>query len=304
MLVVLAVGGNALLPRGGRLDAQVQLDQLATIAPALGRLAGEHQLVVVHGNGPQVGLLAEESSTDAALSAPYPLDDLVAETQGMIGYWLQQTIVNGGGGPAVSLVSRTVVDALDPAFEDPTKFIGQGYDQEQAASLARAHGWEVRQDGAAWRRVVPSPVPRDVVELAAVELLVRNGITVVVAGGGGIPVVPTADGLIGVEAVVDKDLVAGLVAERLDADLFVVLTDVEGVMVGFGTPAQTALGRTTPDELDRLDLPAGSMGPKVRAVSAFVRSTGHRAAIGALEQLGEVVAGLRGTQVGPALGRH
>jgi len=299
VLVVLAVGGNALLPRGAGLDARVQQEQLATMGSALGRLARENQLVVVHGNGPQVGLLAAESGSDPELTSPYPLDDLVAETQGLIGYWLQQTIVNNGGGPAVTLVSRTVVDPEDPAFGEPTKFIGQAYDRSRAESLAAEHGWTVRQDGQVWRRVVPSPVPRDVVELDAVDLLVKNGSSVVIAGGGGIPVVPSADGLRGVEAVVDKDLVAGLVAERLGADLFVVVTDVAAVLAGYGTPQERPIGATTPDQLDRLELPDGSMGPKVRAVASFVRASGHRAAIGALAELGDVVAGDRGTQVRP-----
>lgn len=300
MRVVLAIGGNALLPRGGRLDASVQLDQLRRVGPALAELAQRHQLVVVHGNGPQVGMLALESSADGALSAAYPLDDLVAETQGMIGYWLQQTITTHGGGPAVTLVSQTVVDPDDPAFAAPTKFIGPTYDREQAQALAAQNGWDVRADGTAWRRVVPSPVPVDVVELHVVDRLLGHGVTVVVAGGGGIPVTRSEEGLAGVEAVVDKDLTAALVAERLGADLLVVATDVAAVMTGFGTTAQQPITHAAPDELDRLDLPAGSMGPKVRAASQFVAATGGRAVIGSLEHLGDLVAGTSGTQVGPS----
>lgn len=297
MRVVLAVGGNALLPRGGRLDASVQLNQVRRIGPALARLAAEHELVVVHGNGPQVGMLALESSSDPALSVPYPLDDLVAETQGMIGYWLQQSIASHGGGPAVTIVSQTVVDPLDPAFENPTKFIGPAYDRGRAESLAAQNGWVVKADGGVWRRVVPSPRPRAVVELEVVDHLVRRGVTVVVAGGGGIPVTGSGETWTGVEAVVDKDLTAALIAERLGADLLVIATDVEAVIAGYGTPAAVPILSATPEDLDRLDLPAGSMGPKVEAAAAFVRNTGGRAVIGSLDDLETIVAGNAGTQV-------
>lgn len=298
MRVVLAVGGNALLPRGGRLDASVQLNQVRRIGPALARLAAEHELVVVHGNGPQVGMLALESSSDPALSVPYPLDDLVAETQGMIGYWLQQSIASHGGGPAVTIVSQTVVDPLDPAFENPTKFIGPAYDRGRAESLAAQNGWVVKADGGVWRRVVPSPRPRAVVELDVVDHLVRRGVTVVVAGGGGIPVTGSGEAWTGVEAVVDKDLTAALIAERLGADLLVIATDVEAVIAGYGTPAAEPIRSATPEELDHLDLPAGSMGPKVEAAAGFVRNTGGRAVIGSLDDLETIVAGNAGTQVG------
>lgn len=297
MRIVVAVGGNALLPRGGRPDASVQRAQLAKVAPALGRLARDHQLVVVHGNGPQVGMLALESGADPALTSPYPLDDLVAETQGMIGYWLQQAIANESGRPAVTLISRTLVDRDDPAFAQPTKFIGPVYDQQTARRLAAEHGWTVRRDGRRWRRVVASPTPYEIIELDHARRLLESGATVVLAGGGGIPVVYCGDRLVGVEAVVDKDVVAGDIAEQLYADLFVVLTDVPAVMTGFGTADQRPLGVVGPEELAELDLPAGSMGPKVRAVTKFVRNSGRRAAIGALDELDAVVAGTAGTQI-------
>jgi carbamate kinase len=299
--VVLAIGGNALLPRGGRLDASVQLEQLRRIGPALARLASEHELVIVHGNGPQVGMLALESSSDESLSSAYPLDDLVAETQGMIGYWLQQTITSNGGGPAVTIVSQTVVDPQDPAFADPTKFIGQVYDRARAQTLAEQNGWVVKADGQAWRRVVPSPRPCDVVELDIVDVLLHGGVSVVVSGGGGIPVTRSGQTLVGVEAVVDKDLTAALVAERLGADVLVVATDVEAVMTGFGTAAEASIVAATPEELSRLELPAGSMGPKVEAAAQFVTATGRRAAIGSLDDLARLVAGTVGTQVQPAV---
>lgn len=300
MRVVVAVGGNALLPRGARLDADVQLAQLGKAAPALGALARSNDVVIVHGNGPQVGMLAVESGTDGELSAPYPLDDLVAETQGMIGYWIQQAVANHSGKPAVTLVTQTLVDHDDPAFRDPTKFIGPGYDRDQAQRLAAEHGWTVKPDGDRWRRVVASPVPYEVVETELASRLLDVGTTVILAGGGGVPVVYRGDQLVGVEAVVDKDLAAAVVAERLDADLLVILTDVAAVMTGYGTAAEAPLADVTPDQLAELELPAGSMGPKVHAVVSFVRHTGRRAAIGSLAELDGVVRGTHGTQVAPA----
>lgn len=297
MRIVLAIGGNALLPRGARIDASVQLQQLGAVAPALGALAREHQLVVVHGNGPQVGMLASESDADPGLTAPYPLDDLVAETQGMIGYWLQQAIANHSGQPAVTLISQTVVDRDDPAFRKPTKFIGPVYDRQTAERLAVEHGWTVRPDGDRWRRVVPSPMPYEIVETEIATRLLDLGATVVLAGGGGVPVVYQGDQLVGVEAVVDKDLAAATIAEQIYADLLVILTDVPAVMTGYGTPDQAAIGQVTPDVLDELEFPSGSMGPKVRAACNFVSTSGRRAAVGSLEDLERVVAGTAGTQV-------
>lgn len=299
MRIVIAVGGNALLRRGERPDAAVQLDHIREVMPALARVAGEHQVVIVHGNGPQVGLLAVESGSDAALSAPYPLDGLVAETQGMIGYWLQQAIGNLSGRPTVTLVTQTVVADEDPAFANPEKFIGVQYDEATARRLAATSGWVVKPDGDCWRRVVASPYPIEIVEIDVARGLLEAGTTVVLAGGGGVPVIRRDGHLYGVEAVVDKDHAAALVAVDLQADLFVVLTDVEAVMEGFGTPQQRPVGRVRVNALGRRDLPAGSMGPKVEAVRGFVRTTGRRAAIGALEQAVEVIAGTAGTQVIP-----
>jgi carbamate kinase len=297
MRIVIAVGGNALVPRGARLDAAAQREQLAKVAPALGRLARDHHLVVVHGNGPQVGMLALESDADPALTTPYPLDDLVAETQGMIGYWLQQAIANESGRPAVTLISRTLVDPGDPAFANPTKFIGPQYDGPTADRLAAEHGWTMKQDGRRWRRVVASPTPYEVIEIDLAGRLLSGGATVVLAGGGGIPVAYRGDRLVGVEAVVDKDVVAGDIAEQLYADLFVVLTDVPAVMTGFGTAKARPIHLASPEELAALELPEGSMAPKVRAVTKFVRNSGRRAAIGALEELDAIVAGTAGTQI-------
>lgn len=298
MRVVVALGGNALLPRGEVPDAAAQVARVSRAAPALARVAAEHEVVLVHGNGPQVGMLALETAADAALSRPYPFSELVAETQGLIGYWLQQGLVNAGlTTPVVTLVTQTLVAADDPAFADPTKFVGSVYDEARAHELAAREGWTVRPDGAGWRRVVASPLPTDVLEVDTARLLLEHGTTVVLAGGGGVPVVEGVHGLTGVDAVVDKDFVAALVATRLGADALVLLTDVPAVMAGWGTPGQRALGEVRAADLVLDDFPAGSMGPKVAAAAGFVTGTGGRAAIGSLDDAAAVVAGTAGTQV-------
>ncbi len=297
MRIVIALGGNALLHRGERPDAAPQLDQVAKVGGPVAELSREHEVVIVHGNGPQVGLLALESAADESLSRPYPLGDLVAETQGLIGYWLQQAISRHLASPVVTLVTQTVVDPDDPAFAHPTKFVGSVYGEREAKALTAEHDWTFARDGEAWRRVVASPAPVRVVETATADLLLRSGVTVVLAGGGGVPVCEGVAGLEGIEAVVDKDLVAALVARELGADLFVVLTDVQAVMADFGTPRQYPLTDVAPEDLAELSFPAGSMGPKVDAVRGFVTETGHRAAIGSLDHLAAVVSGSTGTQV-------
>jgi carbamate kinase len=299
MRVVIALGGNALLRRGEKPDAAPQVDQVRHAAGPLAKLAREHEVVVVHGNGPQVGLLALESAADVSLSRPYPLGDLVAETQGLIGYWLQQALGRFDSPPVVTLVTQTVVDADDPAFATPTKFVGSVYPEDEAEKLSQEHGWTFALDGDRWRRVVASPLPQRVVESETADLLLRHGVTVVLAGGGGIPVLQGDNGLEAVEAVVDKDMAAALVARQLGADLLVVLTDVPAVMKDWGTPRQRPLGAVTLGDLAGASFPAGSMGPKVEAVCEYVRSTGHRAAIGSLDDVFEVIAGTKGTQVRP-----
>jgi carbamate kinase len=295
---VVALGGNALLRRGDSPDSAIQVRHVAEAAPALAKLATDHQLVVVHGNGPQVGMLALESAADQSLTAPYPFSELVAETQGVIGYWLQQALANAGmSKPVVALVTQTVVDAADPAFRDPSKFVGSVYDEQRAHELAEVNGWTVRRDGVGWRRVVASPIPQRIVEIGTARLLLEHDTTVVLAGGGGIPVVDGPCGLSGVDAVVDKDQVAALVAVALGADLLVMLTDVEGVMTGFGTPEPELLRHVTTDVLGATTFPSGSMGPKVEAACRFVRATGCRAAIGGLDEAAAVIAGSAGTQV-------
>jgi carbamate kinase len=298
MRIVVALGGNALLRRGESPESAIQLEHVAEASPALAKAATDHQLVLVHGNGPQVGMLALESAADPSISRPYPFSDLVAETQGVIGYWLQQGLANAGlTTPVVTLVTQTLVEADDPSFNDPTKFVGTAYDDERAHQLADANGWTVRPDGPAWRRVVASPLPQRIIELETARTLLEGGTTVVLAGGGGVPVVETAHGLAGVEAVVDKDHVAALIAAELQADLLILLTDVDGVMADYGTLQQRVMGEVTADELLALSFPAGSMGPKVAAACHFVQTTGKHAAIGALAAAGDVIGGAAGTQI-------
>lgn len=298
MRVLIALGGNALLPRGAVPDASVQVHHVEAVAPALAAAAAHHQVVITHGNGPQVGLLALESADDESLSRPYPFDALVAETQGLIGYWLQRAI-NAAGlrRPIVSVITQTVVDLDDPAFATPTKFVGAGYEEAVARRLADERGWTVAADGARWRRVVASPAPVDVVERVVVAELVARGTTVICAGGGGVPVARTGDGLVGVEAVVDKDHVAVLLALQLHADLLVLLTDVPAVMLDHGTDHARPLGAVTAAELEALDFPAGSMGPKVAAACRFARFGRGPAVIGALDDLPAILDGTAGTRI-------
>ncbi|GII56517.1 carbamate kinase [Planotetraspora thailandica] len=302
MRIVVALGGNALLQRGERPDATIQLGHVRQAARALAPLAAEHELVVCHGNGPQVGVLALESEADRTLSRPYPLDVIGAQTQGMIGYWLAQELSAAGvTRPVVTVVTRTVVDAHDPAFLAPTKFIGPTYDEAGAAGLAERYDWHVARDGETWRRVVASPEPRRVVEIGAIRTLLESGAVVVCGGGGGVPVVEGGqDGPSGVEAVVDKDLTAASIALELGAEHLLVLTDVPAVMRGYGTAAATPILAADVDELSAMGFPAGSMGPKIEACVRFVRASGRAAAIGALADAAAVLAGDAGTSITPA----
>ncbi|MGK5550246.1 carbamate kinase [Actinomadura kijaniata] len=301
MRVVVALGGNALMRRGERPDAATQRANVATAVRSLAPLAERHELIITHGNGPQVGVLALESVNDPHLSRPYPLDTIGAETQGMIGYWMLQALQNAlPGRQVMAMVNQTLVSAVDPAFDEPTKFVGQVYTREEAERHAREYGWTVKPDGDHWRRVVPSPAPQRVIETRLIRTLVRNGTVVVCAGGGGIPVVRNDRGqLEGVEAVIDKDLTASMLAETLEADAFLILTDVPRVMRHFGTPRQEEILHTTPWELRSEDFPAGSMGPKVEAVAGFVERTGDMAAIGRLDQCHQILEGRAGTIVTP-----
>ncbi len=299
MRVVVALGGNALLQRGDKPDAAIQIEHVRTAAEALAPLAAEHEVLLCHGNGPQVGLLALESQADQSLTRPYPLDALGAQTQGMIGYWLAQSLRNAGvTRPIASLVTQTVVDLADTAFETPTKYVGAVYPRRVAEELAERHGWTVAADGVAWRRVVASPEPVRIVEQSSIDGLLQAGTLVICGGGGGVPVAQEAGGrLRGVQAVVDKDLTAAMLAVAVRADRLLVLTDVAAVMRHFGTSEATELRRVDLDELDRMQFPAGSMGPKITACKRFVLATRQPAAIGSLRDAGDVLAGIAGTTI-------
>lgn len=301
MRVVVALGGNALVKRGETPDAEPQRRNVDRAVRSLAPLAERHELIITHGNGPQIGVLSLESVNDPGLTRPYPLDTVGAETQGMIGYWMLQALQNAlPGRQVMAMINQTLVSAVDPAFENPTKFVGQVYDRDEADKLAAEYGWTVRRDGDLWRRVVPSPRPQRVIETRLIRELVRLGTVVVCAGGGGVPVFRNDVGrLEGVEAVIDKDLTASVLAESMDADALLILTDVPRVMRNFGTPHQEAITHTTPHELRAEDFPAGSMGPKVEAAASFVERTGDMAAIGLLDQCVQILDGTAGTIVTP-----
>ena len=299
MRIVAALGGNALLERGERPDAEVQEGHVSQAVAALAPLARGHELVITHGNGPQVGMLALESAQDPALSRPYPFDVLGAQTQGMIGYWLARALRGEVPEKEVGcLICQTLVGEADPAFANPTKFVGPGYYEPTARSLAAEHGWTIGQDGEKWRRVVPSPEPVQILELPLIESLLEAGAVVICSGGGGIPVVRQGGTrLSGADAVVDKDLTSALLAQAIAADALLLLTDVPAVLDGFGTPDARPIERATVAELRGDRLPAGSMGPKVEAACRFVAATGKRAVIGRLDDAEAMFLGKAGTTV-------
>jgi len=299
MRIVIALGGNALLARGDKPDAAIQLAHLQTAAEAIAPLAAQHDVLICHGNGPQIGMLSLESETDHALTRPYPLDDLVAQTQGMIGYWLAQALCNAGvKKPVLGLITQTLVDAADPAFAAPTKFVGPFYLRDRAELLAHRHGWSIAADNGRWRRVVASPEPLRIIEQDSITRLLDAGSVVICGGGGGAAVTEnTAGQLSGVDAVVDKDYVASLLGIVLGAQHLLVLTDVSAVMEHYGTPEATPLTTLDPDDLASMVFPAGSMGPKIEACRRFVTATGHPATIGALADAQALLAGSAGTTI-------
>lgn len=301
MRIVVALGGNALLKRGEPMTHEAQRANIRVAAQQLAPVARAHELVLAHGNGPQVGLLALQASAYKDVEA-YPLDVLGAQTEGMIGYMIEQELGNllPFEKPFATILTMVEVDPADPAFADPTKFVGPVYTHEEAERLKAEKGWVFKADGPHWRRVVPSPMPKRIFEIRPIRWLLEKGTVVICAGGGGIPTMYEPQKqrwLSGIEAVIDKDLASELLARDLDADLFVIATDVKGVFLDWGQPGQRLLGRVTTEELGRLSFPAGSMGPKVQAALQFVERTGKRAAIGALEDIEAIVAGEAGTNV-------
>ncbi len=311
MRVVVALGGNALAQRGEPMTVANQRANVRVACRALAPVALEHELVVSHGNGPQVGLLSLQASAYDEEST-YPFDVLGAQTEGMIGYLIEQELGNllPFETPIATILTMTEVDPDDPAMSNPTKFVGPVYSEADARRIAAERGWTVRQDGEHWRRVVPSPAPQRIFEIRPIKQLLDSGTVVICTGGGGIPTMYLREErlefdddhnprtLVGVEAVIDKDRSSAVLAQDLDADLLVIATDTDAVYLGWGTPDQRAIATASPDALLAEAFPAGSMGPKVEAACQFARSApGRRAAIGSLGDIRAIIAGTRGTQI-------
>jgi carbamate kinase len=307
MRVVVALGGNALLRRGEPLTAENQRANARAACLALAPVALEHELVISHGNGPQVGLLALQGAAYTPVET-YPLDLLGAQTEGMIGYLIQQELGNElpFEKPLATLLTQIEVDGADAAFGNPTKPIGPVYGEDEAKQLAAEKGWTFRPDGDSMRRVVPSPVPKRIFGVETITALLDRGCVVICAGGGGIPVMytdePVAAGrrLVGVEAVIDKDLASALLAADIGAEVLAIVTDVDGVYADWGTPDQRLIDRATPAELSTSVFAEGSMGPKVKAACQFAEQTGGRAVIGSITQTQALLAGEAGTTVSAA----
>jgi len=300
LAVVIALGGNALLPPGGRTDASVQRANVRIAAVAVAELAARHDVVVTHGNGPQIGWLALQAEAVAGGARPDPLDVLGAESEALIGYLIERELAPLLAGREVAtLLTQVEVDPGEAAFRTPTKPIGPLYEgRAQALARARRRGWSIAAVPGGFRRVVPSPEPRRIRELGVIRRLVCAGVVVICAGGGGIPVAVTAGGALrGVEAVVDKDLTAALLASELGADALLLLTDVAAIYEDWPAPAQRPLRRATPRQLRARRFAPGSMGPKVEAACRFVERTGRPAAIGALGDAAHLLAGDAGTLI-------
>ncbi len=298
MRIVVALGGNALLRRGQPMTAENQRENVRIAAKSLAPITEGNQLVISHGNGPQVGLLALQSAAYEEVEA-YPLDVLGAQTEGMIGYMIEQELGNllPIEVPFATILTMVEVDPEDPAFQNPTKPIGPIYTYEDSKLLETEKGWTMKPDGEYWRRVVPSPEPHRIFEMRPIHWLLEKGTIVICAGGGGIPTIFNSEGnLEGVEVVIDKDRASSLLAFELEADLLIMATDADGVYLNWGTDSAEKISTTTPDEIEKHEFEAGSMGPKVEAACDFVRRTGQRAVIGSLADLPAMVAGNAGTQ--------
>ncbi len=300
MLVVIALGGNALLRRGEPLTAENQRANTKIAAEAIADvIRAGHRVVIAHGNGPQVGLLALQGAAYKPDEA-YPLDVLGAETEGMIGYLIEQELENAlpKGARVVTLLTQIEVDAHDPAFGTPTKPVGPVYDKAAVDTLSTKQGWVFVKDGEQYRRVVASPVPQAIPDTGIIRLLVDVGVTVICAGGGGIPVIRQKNGgLIGVEAVIDKDLASALLAKGLNADALLLLTDVDGVYQNWDQPNQRKIDHASPHDLTASAFPAGSMGPKVIAACDFASDPGRMSGIGALKDALKILQGKAGTVI-------
>lgn len=299
MRIVIALGGNALLRRGEAMTAENQRNNIQIATKSLAPVVEQNELVISHGNGPQVGLLSLQSAAYKEVDE-YPLDILGAQTQGMIGYMIEQELGNllPIGVPIASILTMVEVDPEDPAFLNPTKPIGPIYTQKEAEKLRNEKNWEIKRDGKHWRRVVPSPIPHRIFELRPIHWLLEKGTVVICAGGGGIPTIYNKKGeLEGVEVVIDKDRASSLLAFELDADLLILATDTDGVYLDWGTKSEKIIIKTTPDEIRNYEFDEGSMGPKVEAACSFVERSGQRAVIGSLKDIEGMVNGTTGTQI-------
>ena len=302
MRIVVALGGNALLRRGEPMTADNQRANIRIATEQIAKIYPGNELVIAHGNGPQVGLLSLQAAAYTQVS-PYPLDVLGAETEGMIGYIIEQELGNllDFEVPFATLLTQVEVDPNDPAFKNPSKPIGPVYSKADAEKLAAEKGWAIAPDGDKYRRVVASPRPKHIFEIRPIKWLLEKSAIVICAGGGGIPTMYGEDGkLRGIEAVIDKDLCSSLLAAQLDADLLVIATDVNAAFIDFGKPTQKAIGQAHPDEIEKLGFAAGSMGPKVQAACEFARQTGKTAVIGSLSDIEAIVQGTAGTRISTA----
>ncbi len=300
MRVVVALGGNALLRRGEAMTAENQRKNARIAAEALAPLYDDdHEMVITHGNGPQVGLLALQGAAYEQVET-YPLDVLGAETVGMIGYMIEQELGNilPFEKPFATILTQVEVDPNDPAFKDPTKPIGPLYSRQEAEELANEKGWSIREDGDKWRRVVPSPLPKNIFEIRPIKWLLDHDVLVIAAGGGGIPTMYNEEKkLVGVECVIDKDRCSGLLAKEIEADVYIMATDADAVYLDWGTPSQRAIKSASPDALDAYGFAAGSMGPKVEAAQTFARQTGRKSIICALAEVPQAILGEKGTSI-------
>ncbi len=299
MRVVIALGGNALQRRGEPLTADNMRLNASVACRRIARIVPDNEIVIVHGNGPQVGLLALQNAAYTAVPS-YPLDVLGAQTVGMIGYMLEQELGNELPikVPLCTFMTQTEVDPKDPAFRNPSKPIGPVYTRAEAERLAKENDWAIAPDGEYFRRVVPSPKPQRIVEVRPIKWLLEKGAVVICAGGGGVPTIIGEDGVRrGVEAVIDKDLVASLLSREIAADCYIIGTDVDGVYENWGKANQRVIRRAHPDALEKMGFASGSMGPKVEACISFARATGKKAVIGALEDITEILHGTAGTTI-------